>query len=29
MTAAPEDDIPHAPRHCREDMILVVEGGEY
>ncbi|HEV7534595.1 MAG TPA: hypothetical protein VGP90_03105 [Acidimicrobiia bacterium] len=28
-TAAPEDDIPHAPRHCREDMILVVEGGEY
>lgn len=29
MTAAPEDDIPNAPRHCREDMSLVVEGGEY
>ena len=29
MTAAPEDEIPNAPRHCREDMILVVEGGEY
>ena len=29
MTAAPEDEIPHAPRHCREDMNLVVEGGEW
>jgi hypothetical protein len=29
MTAAPEDEIPNAPRHCREDMNLVVEGGEY
>ena len=29
MTAAPEDEVPNAPRHCREDMILVVEGGEY
>jgi hypothetical protein len=29
MTAAPEDDIPNAPRHCREDMNLVVEGGEW
>ena len=29
MTAAPEDEIPNAPRHCREDMSLVVEGGEY
>jgi hypothetical protein len=29
MTAAPEDEIPNAPRHCREDMVLVVEGGEY
>lgn len=29
MTAAPEDEIPNAPRHCREDMTLVVEGGEY
>ena len=29
MTAAPEDEIPHAPRHCREDMMLVVEGGEW
>jgi DNA-directed RNA polymerase subunit RPC12/RpoP len=29
MTAAPEEEIPHAPRHCREDMTLVVEGGEY
>ena len=29
MTAAPEDELPNAPRHCREDMILVVEGGEY
>lgn len=29
MTAAPEDEVPNAPRHCREDMTLVVEGGEY
>jgi hypothetical protein len=29
MTAAPEDEVPDAPRHCREDMSLVVEGGEY
>jgi hypothetical protein len=29
MTAAPEDEIPHAPRHCREDMSLVVEGGDW
>ena len=24
-----EDEIPNAPRHCREDMNLVVEGGEW
>ena len=29
MTAAPEDEVPTAPRHCREDMSLVVEGGQY
>ena len=29
MTAAPEDELPNAPRHCREDMNLVVEGGEW
>jgi len=29
MTAAPEDEVPDAPRHCREDMNLVVEGGEW
>ena len=29
MTAAPEDELPNAPRHCREDMSLVVEGGDY
>lgn len=29
MTATPEDEVPDAPRHCREDMNLVVEGGEY
>ena len=29
MTAAPEDEIPNAPRHCREDMNLVVESGEW
>jgi DNA-directed RNA polymerase subunit RPC12/RpoP len=25
MTASPGDDDPEAPRHCREDMILVGE----
>ncbi|MCZ7527891.1 MAG: hypothetical protein M5U14_16835 [Acidimicrobiia bacterium] len=25
MTAAPTDEVPEAPRHCREDMALVVE----
>jgi hypothetical protein len=25
MTAAPSEDIPDPPRHCREDMRLVVE----
>jgi len=25
MTAAPEGFDPEAPRHCREDMLLVVE----
>jgi hypothetical protein len=29
MTAAPEDEVPNAPRHCREDMNLVVESGEW
>ena len=29
MTSAPEDEIPNAPRHCREDMNLVVEGGDW
>jgi hypothetical protein len=29
MTATPEGDVPDAPRHCREDMSLVVEGGEW
>jgi DNA-directed RNA polymerase subunit RPC12/RpoP len=29
MTAAPEDEVPNAPRHCREDMNLVVEGGDW
>jgi hypothetical protein len=28
MTAAPEGFEPEAPRHCREDMVLVVEAGE-
>ena len=27
MTAAPGDDVPEPPRHCREDMALVVEAG--
>jgi hypothetical protein len=25
MTAAPTEDVPAPPRHCREDMALVVE----
>lgn len=25
MTAAPGDEVPAPPRHCREDMALVVE----
>jgi hypothetical protein len=25
MTAAPSDEVPDPPRHCREDMQLVVE----
>ncbi|MDQ3943952.1 MAG: hypothetical protein M3357_02110 [Actinomycetota bacterium] len=29
MTAAPEGEVPDAPRHCREDMNLVVERGEW
>jgi len=29
MTAAPGDDEPEAPRHCREDMSLVVEEGKW
>lgn len=29
MTAAPEGEIPNAPRHCREDMNLVVEQGDW
>ncbi len=29
MTAAPEGEVPNAPRHCREDMNLVVERGEW
>ena len=29
MTAAPAGELPDAPRHCREDMTLVVEGGEW
>jgi len=28
MTAAPGDDVPEPPRHCREDMALVVEHTE-
>jgi hypothetical protein len=27
MTAAPGDEMPEAPRHCKEDMALVVEAG--
>ena len=27
MTAAPGDDVPAPPRHCLEDMALVVENG--
>ncbi len=27
MTAAPEDEIPEAPRHCREDMLLMSDIG--
>jgi hypothetical protein len=29
MTSTPEGDVPDSPRHCREDMNLVVERGEY
>jgi hypothetical protein len=29
MTSAPDGDVPDAPRHCREDMSLVVEGGDW
>lgn len=29
MTAAPVDEVPEPPRHCREDMALVVEGGRW
>jgi hypothetical protein len=29
MTSAPDGEAPDAPRHCREDMSLVVEGGEW
>ena len=28
MTAAPGDEVPEPPRHCREDMALVVEAGD-
>ena len=27
MTAAPDGDVPEAPRHCREDMALVSDIG--
>lgn len=27
MTAAPAGEVPDPPRHCREDMVLVVEAG--
>jgi hypothetical protein len=27
MTAAPDGDVPEAPRHCREDMLLVSDMG--
>ncbi len=26
MTAAPGDEAPEAPRHCREDMVVVAPG---
>ncbi len=29
MTAAPADEVPEPPRHCREDMVLVVEEGRW
>jgi len=29
MTSAPDGEVPDAPRHCREDMNLVVERGEW
>ncbi len=29
MTSAPDGEVPDAPRHCREDMSLVVEGGDW
>jgi hypothetical protein len=29
MTSAPDGDVLDAPRHCREDMQLVVEGGRW
>ena len=29
MTSTPEGAVPDAPRHCREDMSLVVEGGDW
>jgi hypothetical protein len=29
MTAAPDGELPDPPRHCREDMSLVVEGGDW
>jgi hypothetical protein len=29
MTAAPDGEVPDPPRHCREDMALVVEAGEW
>ena len=28
MTAAPGDEVPEPPRHCREDMALVVEAAD-
>lgn len=29
MTAAPAEEVPEAPRHCREDMTLVIEAGSW
>src|SRR4051794_35133526 len=29
MTPAPDDEAPTPPRHCGEDITLVVEGGKY